>query len=119
MYNMLTASHILLRGHQQDRKEQLLEWKKEIGDDYTKFAEYAKQHSACPSGGTFSIIFCLGACIQLWWVCGEHRFLCLVLGLIHLTVSYFILYCDPMIGTPTLHPIHYYTAQFTHSQGRW
>lgn len=45
-----TASHILLDGTQPNGKEKLLRYKKEIGNDPVKFAQYAEKHSACPSG---------------------------------------------------------------------
>lgn len=43
-----TASHILLDAP--DGKEKMLKFKKEIGNDPDKFAQYAKKYSSCPSG---------------------------------------------------------------------
>lgn len=54
-YAWCEASHILLKDHSDETKKLLKQWKKEIGDDYTKFSEYAKKHSECPSGRKSSI----------------------------------------------------------------
>lgn len=49
-YSWCEASHILLKGHDDETINTLRKWKKEIGNDAGKFAELAKRHSVCPSG---------------------------------------------------------------------
>ena len=43
------ASHILIEEHSKETKKMLLEMKKDIGSDYTKFGQYAAKYSKCPS----------------------------------------------------------------------
>ena len=48
-YAWCEASHILIKGHDQETVNKLKKMKKEIGSDAKKFAELAKEHSECPS----------------------------------------------------------------------
>lgn len=43
------AAHILLTDKSDDTKTKLEGWKQKIGSDFTLFAKYAKENSACPS----------------------------------------------------------------------
>ena len=43
------ASHILLKGYDEETVAQLEEWKAEVDNDPTKFASLASIHSLCPS----------------------------------------------------------------------
>ena len=49
----MAASHILIKGHDPSIPEELQKWKKDIGNDIEKFAKYATENSACPSGSKF------------------------------------------------------------------
>lgn len=44
-----TASHILISSHDDATKQKLLDFKKQIKGDASKFATLASKHSACPS----------------------------------------------------------------------
>uniref|UniRef100_A0A7S2HC75 Peptidyl-prolyl cis-trans isomerase n=1 Tax=Helicotheca tamesis TaxID=374047 RepID=A0A7S2HC75_9STRA len=44
------ASHILIKGTDAEAEQKIKAIKEEIGNDVTKFAEAATQHSDCPSG---------------------------------------------------------------------
>ena len=46
----VTASHILLEGSSEETRKKLEQYKREINNDATKFAEYAGKYSSCPSG---------------------------------------------------------------------
>ena len=43
------ASHILVKGNDTATLEQIVEWKREIGNDEEIFAQFASEHSTCPS----------------------------------------------------------------------
>jgi peptidyl-prolyl cis-trans isomerase C len=43
------ASHILLTDASPETQKRLAAWKEKIGNDATRFAQYAAEHSACPS----------------------------------------------------------------------
>jgi peptidyl-prolyl cis-trans isomerase C len=43
------ASHILLTDASPETQKRLAAWKEKIGDDAARFAQYAAEHSACPS----------------------------------------------------------------------
>lgn len=57
-YAWCEASHILIKGHDDETVNKLKKMKKEIGNDLTKFQDMAKQHSACPSGTYHAIRSC-------------------------------------------------------------
>lgn len=43
------ASHILVEDPSEETKAKMEEWKKKINNNYALFAQYAKEHSKCPS----------------------------------------------------------------------